>query len=249
MKPRVARSRAPSPGASTDDTDLLRLVIGDDSAAWRELVRRFDGPLRVVVNDIIPAARGRPAADVDDVMGAFWLRMIEDDKRWLRAFNPAHGGSLLNWLTLHVSQVAHDRAREVRRDRKRMVPLDEARQLPTQALPVAAYRSGSTIDQAVRDAVREVVREELRVALRELSIGAPAQPMPTSDYLSIADACEVAKVHPATLRGWIREGRLRGHRAGRHHRVKRSELDAFLGALESTEDFDLEVKARELSSA
>jgi excisionase family DNA binding protein len=247
VKTQLVRVRAPS-GTSNDETDLLRLVIANDGAAWREMVQRYDGPLRTVVSDILQTTRGRPKADVDDVMGAFWLRMVEDDRRWLRAFNPAHGALLLNWLTLHVSQLAHERAGEVKRDRKRMVPLDEARQLPTQAVPPVAHRPSSTIDQAVRDAVREVVREEIRIALRELSADSPKPAGQTSDYLSIADACEVAKIHPATLRGWIREGRLRGHRAGRHHRVRRSELESFLGSLGSAEDFDLDAKARELSN-
>ena len=46
-----------------------------------------------------------------------------------------------------------------------------------------------------------------------------------SEYLSIAEAADRAKVHPATIRRWVRQGRLPGHRAGRHLRIKSQDLE------------------------
>ena len=84
-----------------------------------------------------------------------------------------------------------------------------------------------TIENQIRDVVKEIVREELQNALRE-SVTALVRPRAgTTDFLTIAEAAQLVGVHEATVRTWIRRGELRGHRAGRHYRVRRSELDAF----------------------
>lgn len=48
------------------------------------------------------------------------------------------------------------------------------------------------------------------------------------EYLSTGEAAELAGVAVGTVRRWIREGRLSKHRAGRHLRVERSELESLL---------------------
>jgi excisionase family DNA binding protein len=104
-----------------------------------------------------------------------------------------------------------------------------------------------TIEGQIRDVVKEVVREELRSALRD-SVGALVKPEhDTSDFLTIADAAKLAGVHDATIRTWIRKGELRGHRAGSHHRVRRSELEAFMGGLGPFQPFDVDERAAELA--
>ena len=75
----------------------------------------------------------------------------------------------------------------------------------------------------ITEAVRQVVREELSRA--------PGR----TGYLSVQDAAAIAGVIPGTIRSWINAGRLRRYQAGRHVRVKRSELDALLGAPSSVE--------------
>lgn len=225
-----------------DDTTLLGAVVASDQRAWSELVRRYESALRDVVREIVD-----DEAEIDDVLGAFWLRMVEDDMRWLRAFSPSRKASLLNWLTIHASHVAHEHSRKLKRHRKRTVPLDEATAIAATPDPPRARVS---VDHAIREAVRDVVREEIEAVLRRIGPSVQQPVAPVSEYLSIADAAELVHVHPATLRGWINEGRLRGHRAGRHHRVRRSELEAFLASLDhSDEDFDLDKRARELATA
>jgi excisionase family DNA binding protein len=68
----------------------------------------------------------------------------------------------------------------------------------------------------IADVVRQVVREEL------------SKEPERSDYLSVRDAAEIADVIPGTIRSWIDAGKLGRYQAGRHVRVKRSELDALL---------------------
>jgi excisionase family DNA binding protein len=43
-------------------------------------------------------------------------------------------------------------------------------------------------------------------------------------------------VHHSTVRKWLRNGELKGHRAGRHHRILRTELEKFMAG-----DFDDEM--------
>ncbi len=75
----------------------------------------------------------------------------------------------------------------------------------------------------ITQAVRQVVREELAKA--------PAR----SEYVSVQDAAAITDVIPGTIRSWIDAGRLGRYQAGRHVRVKRSELDALLGTPSSVE--------------
>ena len=48
------------------------------------------------------------------------------------------------------------------------------------------------------------------------------------EYLSVRSAADLADVAPGTVRRWIREGRIQRHGAGRHLRVRRADLLAFL---------------------
>ena len=68
----------------------------------------------------------------------------------------------------------------------------------------------------ITDAVRQVVREELSKVPER------------SEYLSVREAAEIADVIPGTIRSWIEAGKLGRYQAGRHVRVKRSELDTLL---------------------
>ncbi len=108
---------------------------------------------------------------------------------------------------------------------------------------------GSAIDLSLRELLREVLREEIRAALRELLPAATAQvTTPPSAYLSTAEAADLARVRPETVRAWITAGRLRGHRAGREWRIRRDELEALMavGVERAAEQVDLDGRARDI---
>ena len=86
----------------------------------------------------------------------------------------------------------------------------------------------------ITDAVRQVVREELSKVPER------------SEYLSVREAAEIADVIPGTIRSWIEAGKLGRYQAGRHGRVKRSELDALLRQPSTT---DREVSPEEQAFA
>lgn len=77
-----------------------------------------------------------------------------------------------------------------------------------------------TLDEKFRALVAEIVREEVAKA-----IAAVQRP---EEYLTTRAAGDLAAVAEGTIRRWIREGRIVGHRAGRVLRVKRSELERLL---------------------
>lgn len=72
----------------------------------------------------------------------------------------------------------------------------------------------------IRDEVRAVVREELA----KLDLGRPV----TQEFLSLETAATLTETSVSTIRGWLREGRLRTYHAGRLVRVRRDELEALL---------------------
>jgi excisionase family DNA binding protein len=75
--------------------------------------------------------------------------------------------------------------------------------------------------EAFRPLISEVVREEL----------AKQQPAAPDVFLSTRAAAAVAGVASGTIRRWVEEGRLTGHRAGRVLRIRRAELEQQLAAV------------------
>src|ERR1700722_6920403 len=54
-------------------------------------------------------------------------------------------------------------------------------------------------------------------------------PAPEQDpWLTVPQVSEELKLHPATVRAWVKSGRLAAVRAGRTWRVRRSEVDRAL---------------------
>jgi len=75
-----------------------------------------------------------------------------------------------------------------------------------------------TIEQTLRALVVDVVREELgRMKLAS-----------SDEYMKVGEAAELARVVPATIRKWLRTGRLARHSAGADPRVKRADLERLL---------------------
>ena len=49
------------------------------------------------------------------------------------------------------------------------------------------------------------------------------------DWLSVDQVAEAPGLHVRTVRGYIRDGRLRAQRIGKQYRISRADLDAFTG--------------------
>jgi excisionase family DNA binding protein len=195
------------------EVDELAAVLARDEAAWRRFVARYDGPLRVVVRHAAEARHPLSDDQVDDVLGDFWVALVADKMRMLRSFNPTRGAALFTWLTFHVAHVAYEHLRRLSEEPK-FVPLHEARNMP------APSTRSVSVDEAIRAAVRDAVATELRHAIADKRAAPPSE----EGYISIAKAAEIADTHPATIRAWIRSGRLAAGRTGRHYKVLRSDV-------------------------
>lgn len=102
--------------------------------------------------------------------------------------------------------------------------------------------SSSPVAAALEALIRQVVREELAAH------AAPAQPQRQAEveFLTVSGAAAVAKVHPSTVRGWLRDGRLRRYAAGKRARVKAAEMQALLEGQPSAEPINLAERAAEI---
>ena len=72
------------------------------------------------------------------------------------------------------------------------------------------------LEAALRPIVAKLVADEL------------AKHKPANDYLSIAEAADIARVSPYTIRRWVRVGALTRHEAGARILVRREELEKHL---------------------
>lgn len=106
----------------------------------------------------------------------------------------------------------------------------------------------SSFEESLRALVRDAVREELRAHGIGPNPAATAPLASSPAYVSTQQAAQIAGVHAATIRDWIRRGLLHGHRAGRLLRIDREELVTMMSrtaALPSSST-DLDARAEEI---
>lgn len=82
-----------------------------------------------------------------------------------------------------------------------------------------------TFEATIESVVRNVVREELRTAL---GMSRP------SEYLSLRDAAVRAGVSAATVRRWVKDGKVQRYGEGRIVRVKWADVEAAMAKSEAT---------------
>jgi excisionase family DNA binding protein len=75
----------------------------------------------------------------------------------------------------------------------------------------------------IADTLRALVREEVRAEIRKVLDQAQSP-----EYLTTSTAADFAKLSEATIRRWVRRGKLASFRAGRELRVLRSDLERVL---------------------
>jgi hypothetical protein len=104
--------------ANSDDGVLTEGLLRQDPGAWREFKRRFDDFLRLEVKKAIGWAMRRflPSDAIDEVMGDFYLSIVEGNMHKLRTWaGSSRTARLPSWLRMIVYQIAIDHARAARR--------------------------------------------------------------------------------------------------------------------------------------
>ena len=120
--------------------------------------------------------------------------------------------------------------------------------------------SGLTLDALLRELAREAatecaaaLRRDLRQALaeeraRQLPAGAGAD----VGYVSVKEAAKIAGVHESTIRGWLKDAKLRAYQPEpRILRVRIDELHAVMAGRQragNADVIDLDARVRELSA-
>src|SRR5688572_8174579 len=109
---------------------LLTLALGGDAAALRRIVATMTPVIRARVGRVL-LRRGMFAAGdgperLQDLVQDVFMELFRDDARVLRAWNPARGLSLANWVGLIAEQraAAWFRGRS-RRQRVADLPFEE----------------------------------------------------------------------------------------------------------------------------
>ncbi len=72
--------------------------------------------------------------------------------------------------------------------------------------------------EGLRAFIASVVRDEMKLT------ATPAN----DEYITTADAAQIARVTPGTIRRWVRDGELTKHGKGARVRVRRDELEEYL---------------------
>jgi excisionase family DNA binding protein len=235
--------------SATDETVELRAALERDEAAWRRFVARYDGALRSVVRHAAEHDNPLSEDQVDEVLGDFWLAIVANDMSLLRRFNPARGASLLTWLTFHVAQIAYEHLRRLG-EQPTFVPLHEARHVAAPAARPSRLRNEAATDHSIEGAIRSVVRDAIASEMRNAFAGGTRSrgsiDAPDEGFISIDRAAKIADIHPATIRAWVRSGRLAAGKAGRHYKVRRTDVIKFI---ESPQAIEIEGDNRERIAA
>ena len=95
-----------------------------------------------------------------------------------------------------------------------------------------------SIEEIIHIAVREALRAELGPLERDIQEirKALVAEGARDGYLSVREAARLASVCTNTIKKLLKDGALRRYRVGRDHRVKRSELEAYLGGAAGHEE-------------
>lgn len=168
--------------------DLAACVRGE-KGAWDAFVAQAAPIILAAVRRTLPA-RGADAAE--DLAQEVFLRLIRDDFRLLRTYDP-HRASLATWLTLVARSTALD---HLRRRRLPTVPLDAAR---AAAAPVPD-------EPQALDVPPDLLPPRQQLVLRLLY----------EHGLSVAEAAAALGVEPQTIRSTRHKAitTLRRHFAG-----------------------------------
>lgn len=91
----------------------------------------------------------------------------------------------------------------------------------------------------LEEMIRKIVRDELAKQATPANDDAPA-----GEYLSTAEAADLARVSVYTIRRWVRNGELTRHEAGSRVRIRRDELEKLLACEVVPIDSKLSIEER-----
>jgi RNA polymerase sigma-70 factor, ECF subfamily len=92
-----------------DEATLIPSLLSDDERAWRTFHELYASRLLGAISRVTRRFRELEGSDhVSDIYGTLCLRLLSDDKRRLRSFDPGRGTPLGAWLCTLAKNSAHD---------------------------------------------------------------------------------------------------------------------------------------------
>ncbi|MCA9291940.1 MAG: sigma-70 family RNA polymerase sigma factor [Phycisphaerales bacterium] len=131
-------------------TETLAACLSGDVGAWDRFVRDHRRIILAAVSRTLQRHGRAAAADVDDATQDVFVRLMRDDSRLLRTFDPDRA-SMSTWLTLVARSVTLDRLRA----RKNVVSLSPDHE-PNQTAP-SSPRTGPDLPMEVLTARQRLV--------------------------------------------------------------------------------------------
>lgn len=98
------------------DATLIEGLLLNDEEAWRVFHERYSRQLLAVISRVIRRFPQLTGTDhLEEIYASLCLRLLKDDKRRLRSFDPSRGTPLGTWLCALARNSAHDFLRIHRR--------------------------------------------------------------------------------------------------------------------------------------
>ncbi len=163
--------------------DLAGCVRGE-KAAWDALVEHAAPILFAAIHRTLGDSSDRALAE--DLAQDVFVRLVKDDFRLLRSYDPARA-SLPTWLTLVASSMAID---HLRRQKSRPLPLDAANGVAARPEPVADEREFRVPEGLLSPRQRLVltllVEREMSVEEAAATLGVDPQTIRSTKHKAIA---------------------------------------------------------------
>lgn len=100
----------------------LNACIEGDNEAWNAFCDQTTGLVIAAIRRVLPLGRTPSGAEIDDVVQAVYIKLLRNDRRLLRSYDPSRS-SMSTWITLVARSVAIDALRRRSLDTR---PLDDA---------------------------------------------------------------------------------------------------------------------------
>lgn len=118
---------------SCSDVDLVKGLVGNDTAAWQALSLRYGRLIQSCIHRVISRFPGVARTDdAVEVTSMLYVQLLSNDRTRLKTFAPERGCKLGTWLGLLATHTAYDFLRGVRK-LPRAVELTEAEELAAEA--------------------------------------------------------------------------------------------------------------------
>jgi RNA polymerase sigma-70 factor (ECF subfamily) len=110
-----------------EEAMLVQSLLAGERRAWKEFMRRYEPGVRRCITSVVSRFRRLVSVeDEEEIFAEFCVRLLQNDRSKLGAFDPDRGCSLSSWLGMVAIQTARDHLRRRRRDsyRDHMAELD-----------------------------------------------------------------------------------------------------------------------------